>query len=274
MTKSQKIIKYFAISLAMLLIISIIFGIVTVVEQISKGITFDTIAIDNNCKKIDYEKYNSYLDINIKDAELRIYGSEKFKFISSEEKIVLEKIGETKLRIIDKRPKHIKTIEDTPIVTIYVPNELVYEMVNINFGVGKLKIEEIETKEFNLNLGAGESTLEKLYSDKTTIDTGAGDLKVNNSRLSDLNLDIGVGEIKLNSYISGNSNINCGVGNLNLELPDYLESYTIKVEKGLGIITYNNKKLDNNKTLGEGPNKIKIDDGVGSIKITTADIEK
>ena len=61
--------------------------------------------------------------------------------------------------------------------------------------------------------------------------------------------------------------INAGIGNLELNIQDNKENYTIKADKGIGYIKRDGKEVADDVTYGDGENNIKIDGGIGSIKI-------
>ena len=45
------------------------------------------------------------------------------------------------------------------------------------------------------------------------------------------------------------------------------EEYRTKINKGLGNVTVDGKKVSDNEVVGNGENKIDIDGGIGEIKI-------
>lgn len=62
--------------------------------------------------------------------------------------------------------------------------------------------------------------------------------------------------------------IDAGIGKVDIELEDGVQNYTIKASKGIGSISINNEELTSDREYGNGPNYIKIDGGVGTIRIS------
>ena len=65
----------------------------------------------------------------------------------------------------------------------------------------------------------------------------------------------------------GNSKIECGVGAVELNLLGNQENYQLNVEKGIGSIYVADKIYNNDDTIGNGNNHLKIEGGIGSIKV-------
>ncbi len=135
------------------------------------------------------------------------------------------------LIIRDKRKNIFKKNKDD--VTIYVPDTMKFEKVAINIGAGKLMVEDVD--------------------------------------LSNIDLDLGIGKATIESKITGKNTIECGVGKVILNLGLSSDDYTFKMEKGIGNITLNGKKVSDDSTIGNGLNTLNVDSGIGKIEIMTND---
>ena len=102
---------------------------------------------------------------------------------------------------------------------------------------------------------------------KTNISTGAGAFKIENAILNNLKFDMGVGKTTIQGNIIGTSELNTGIGEVNISLTNRISEYQLKVNKGIGNITIDNKTVIDNETIGEGPNYIDLSGGIGSISI-------
>ncbi len=263
MSSAQKVIKYLAIAFAAFLIASILSCIVSLCSGLIHGISI----IDKPTKSnLDHSKYGTYLDINIKYANLKIIESDELKVENDNDKIKV-KIEDNKLSIIDKNKFYSKH-KDSKLI-VYVPKNIKFDIVSIDAGAGKIDIGGFNAKKTVLELGAGEANINDIVSDKTIIETGAGDVSINNSILNNADLDLGVGNISIKSDITGNSNIECGIGKIKLFLPNNIDNYSFEVEKGIGSIKLNKKDMKDNEKVGTGANSIKIDGGIGNITINT-----
>lgn len=102
---------------------------------------------------------------------------------------------------------------------------------------------------------------------ETKIEAGAGETKIIETYLNDLRLDAGVGRIEIDGDITGNSKIACGIGETDIKLKQGEEQYKIIAEKGIGSLKIKGQEQGSETTFGSGKNEIKIDGGIGSIKI-------
>ena len=264
MTTFQKIIKIFAIFLGVFIIVSIInvtlltLGIISDVDLIKNtdnNKEFNEIYIDINNIEIDIDS----ADITIKKGEtLSVEGENLSSNFKSEKK-------NNKLKIEEEK-KFWKTNTASKI-TIYIPKTENINELSIDAGAGTINITDLSINELKISQGAGTLTIENVTSTKTNIDGGAGEMIVKESVLNNLDLDSGVGSVDIEAKVTGTSEIDCGVGEINLKLMGTKEDYTLLLQKGIGSIKVENNDQKNDTTYGAGSNKIKIDGGVGEIKV-------
>lgn len=258
MNTTQKVIKGFAICLAVLIILSIINGIVFLATS--------TIGFNNDVNISEaYSSNIKNINIDVGTTNMIIKYGDTFSItaenVSKEFKIKEE--GNT--LIIKEKNITIFGNKKSSHTTITIPSSL--NNLSIDIGAGKLELSDITSNNFSLNQGAGKVVITNLISNNTTIDGGAGELHITSSKLQNLDLDLGAGKCYYNGILLGNNKIDQGVGELILDL--YREDYTIKASKGLGSITINGESYSKDVTVGEGINDIKIDGGIGSIIINT-----
>lgn len=226
MNSFQKVIKYVAIAFAILLSISIIkFGldIVYLVLQ-------STNLVQSNSKvsNVNFNELSSYLDIDVSYANLEIKRGETLRYETNVDG--LESTQENNKLTIKENNKNIFKNKNK-YVTLYVPENLNFDKVVINMGVGKLDIRDV-----NLN---------------------------------NVDLDLGIGKVYVESTLTGKNSIECGIGEVNLNLNLTEEDYTFKLDKGIGSINLNNNNIGDSITIGSGNNVIDVEGGIGSIIIKT-----
>ena len=242
---THRLIKTFAICLAIFIIVSIINTIVYFASNI--------FSVNN--------------DINMNEN----YSSEikNIKIDMGTSNLIIKKGDtlnvESDTLIIKEKSVNVFRNKNISKVIITIPNNL--KDLSIDFGAGKLEISDINTSRFNLDQGAGKSIINNLISGKTDIDGGAGELNIKSSVLEDLDLDMGAGKFYFSGSLHGNNKIEQGIGELILDLNG--NDYTIKASKGLGSITINGEDYSKNTTVGGGINDIEIDGGIGSIIVNT-----
>lgn len=279
MSEGQKVIKYLAIAFAIFLIVNIIGGIITAIffglsifdvnftvqnNENSTIITNEEILISENYDNIK----NLKIDIGYSRLEIKPGTKLKVETNSKNETITTKKVGET-LTIKENNNWNIFNDEIDSYITITIPQNYYFEKVKIEAGSGQINISNIQTKEFDLEVGAGNVSISNiLVQRKTDIDGGAGKVVIKNSNLNNLDLDVGVGEFQiLNTYLLDNSDIDAGIGKLEVNLKGELQEYKIIPQRGLGSFTISGNEVEDNKTYGQGKNKIKIDAGVGKVDI-------
>ena len=139
--------------------------------------------------------------------------------------------------------------------------------IDINTGAGKVDIEKLKANKLKLDLGAGSTNIKYIETNNADIETGAGKFTIEDGILNDLDFDIGAGEANVNARLLGDSKIEVGVGSLNLNLLGSRELYKLKLEKGIGVVRVDGSLIENDSTVGNGNNYIRIEGGIGSIKV-------
>lgn len=265
MTQTQKLIKYFALAFAFLIIVNIFGGIFYFIYSFSDIFDEDE---PKNMEYLDIESSEvTYLDIDLSYTKLTIKPGDQFLVETNSDRINYHK-DNNRLTIKEKKRNFFSKRSNTELI-IYVPSDLVFDKVEVETGAGVVNIDSMATKVFKFDIGAGKVYIHNLnVIEKTSIDGGAGELTIDGSNLNDLDLDMGVGKTTVSAILNGFSDIDAGVGELNINILEKLENYKLKIDKGIGTIKVNNEEVNSN-TFGNGNNLIEIDGGVGSITITS-----
>ena len=205
------------------------------------------------------------LDIQINAADFRIEHAEKFSVESNLKYLsVSEKDGV--LTITDEAKSN--SSYSNAVLTLYVPNGIVFDDVDITTGAAKLTADSLSTSSLELKLGAGDVLFENLHvSSAADIKGGAGQFTIVSGTINDLSLEMGMGELNLTAAMLGDCNLNFGVGESNLTLIGSKDDYKVDVEKGLGSIFVDGKNVSDLGSSGNGQRHIHIEGGVGAIHI-------
>lgn len=271
MTSGQKIIKYIAIAIAIFLIINIIGIILTIFAGL--GIFFNVKEAITNTENFE-EVIDDYpieeitnLDIEINYSKLEIKNGDTFKIECNNEKIYTEKKG-NKIEIKEKNNWFNK--QETSNITIYIPENKIFERTEIEAGAGEINIDKLQTNNLTFSIGAGKVQINELeVFEKAEIEGGAGKADIISGELHNLDLEMGLGELNLTTKLIGNNVIEQGIGKLSINLTDNIENYKIRTSKGLGSITINGNEVQDGNTYGNGENNIRIEGGMGAIEIVT-----
>jgi len=263
MTKAQKIIKYFAVSLALLLIVSIfstILGIIANIFGLSLKKDTNEYEVSEIVNKIDV------LDIEIKNSKLVLKNDNTFKVETNNDR-VLVKEKNNKLIIKENNSVFNDNLEE---IIIYLPDNYIFNEVSIDSGSGSINIDKLSTYELDFDLGAGALNIENLtVTSNASIDTGAGQVNIDNCNINNLDLDVGVGKTVINGIFTGSNDIDTGIGELEVNLNNSINNYNLIIDKGIGKIKVNNEIVDKQYIFNNGTTKIEIDGGMGNISINT-----
>lgn len=273
MKASQRIIKYCAISLAILLIFTIFASIIRIgyellnsigVVNTKKDLLSDMVTITNEMDEI------SSLNIKLNGTNLKIKNGEKFEIKTNNKKITYKnKNGNVTIKENGKTSWFLNN--NVGDIIVYLPVELnELEDTNIKAAVGEIAIDNLNTKTLKLSLGVGEVIIERLnVSEETKIDGGTGQININSGQINNVNFNLGVGDTNISTNILGNGKIKTGIGDLNIKSELEETDYTFSINKGLGEIRVNGTTIGSNREIGNGNNYIKISGGIGDISIVT-----
>ena len=78
---------------------------------------------------------------------------------------------------------------------------------------------------------------------------------------------MGVGKVDIDAKLTGYNKFKTGVGAFNLNLKGFKTDYQFEINKGLGKVLIGNQEVNDNTIFGDGANIIKIDGGIGMIKV-------
>lgn len=265
MTTTQKIIKAFAIILAIAIISGIISSIINIVSYflpeketiVTPSDTQELIQL-SNINNIEIELNRGKLNIEtIPTSRPQI--SIENKNIKYTEKNGVLKITEKGLNI---------TKENT--ILLRLPQNTALNTIKINSVAGAIYLNNVTTQYLDLDLGTGKVNINNIkVTNEADIDAGAGNLSMTNYYINKLDLDLGVGNTNLLGLLGADSKIDCGLGSLNLTIPESLTKYALDIEKGIGEITLNDEKLTQEEYQTNGEIPLEIEGGVGNITIKT-----
>lgn len=136
-------------------------------------------------------------------------------------------------------------------ITVTIPENMAFNEIELNMKAGKLKADQIRTKNLEVNAGAGEVNILEFQAEEAEFACGAGSVTASGDAGKKLAADCGVGELLLN--LKGvkedyNYDLECGIGEIRCADESYSgfgKDYTIdnhaaknmEIECGIGQIT-------------------------------------
>jgi len=275
MNSTQKTIKslaiVFGIFLSIGIISAILFGILMIGSVItgvnlyynSKDLVSETIEVTEEIQNIRIELNASKLNVKT----LPTTGTLSIETYAEKDNFIIDVKKDT--LVIKEKRKNVLNINNSEII-IYIPEDLIFNEVEIEIGAGEATISKLETEEINIKMGAGSTEIKELITTKTTkVEGGVGRFEIKSGEVNNLDLGAGVGENIIRAKLTGKTKIENGVGEVKLDIDGKAEDYSITTKLGIGSITLNGKKCANDETYGEGKNSIKVEGGIGEVKITT-----
>ena len=249
MTTAQKIIKYIATAFALFLVVTIISAILSIGYEIlssiglihtnDKNITADFQVISNDIKEV------STLKIDLSCTNLDIKVGDNFKVETNNSKITFEENnGSVKIK---EENKNWMNNNSSSNLIVYIPESI--SNLYLELGAGNVHIDNITVTQ------------------EAKIDGGIGKTELSSCEINNLKADLGMGEFTFEGKITGKSKIDSGVGEIKVNLIDKKENYTIDISKGIGTITLDGEKVEDNKKYENGDNFLEINCGIGNINI-------
>ncbi len=266
MTDVQKLIKYGAIALAAVLIVSILGGIISAAAGLTWIFGGDSDLIGEE-KTYTVSQNIRSLDMQIQAAAVRIELGTEFRVESNLKHLkVSEKNG--KLILEETRKLIHSTDYDRAFVTLTVPENLIWEEAEITTGAGTVNITGLQVNRLEMELGAGDARIDGLtVSQSAQIEGGVGALAIENAHITGLNLEMGVGKVVIDGVLTGDAALEFGVGEAQVLLDGSLEDYCITFDKGLGDGSLNGEAMKDDGVYGTGTNRIRVEGGIGSCDI-------
>ena len=162
------------------------------------------------------------LELDLKAGEVEILTSYndyvEIKTENISKKLKLNHYRDGKTLVVDSTD-HLEGIvnQNLGTVSIYLPEELYLEDVEINVGAGSLYIENICANDFSVDIGAGEAEICSFLAKEADFDCGAGEIVAHGNADKVIDIDCGMGSISY--YTSDHEDnysykLNCGVGEI------------------------------------------------------------
>jgi hypothetical protein len=272
MNTMQKVIKYAAITFAVLLTVGILTGIVGVVSGVvsifngEEGEMIDY-SMDYNDDVEDLDISHGFGKLHVKiGTGFRVEAtnvSENFSAKVVNGTLVIDESGFKRFLWFDFGISRKKSI-----ITVYVPEDFNAKRIKVNSGAGEVNLENIAADYLIIDAGVGDIYGRSLTAKKVEVNGGVGNINLTDVNFSDVDFDSGVGNIKVEGMIFGRSDFDCGVGNVKLQLRGLREDYALRIDAGVGSIRINGDKIsrDYNDNY-KADNTISIDGGVGDVDI-------
>jgi len=264
----EKIIKAFAICLAIFIILAIVNGVFFGISCLSYIFDGDTNETITDYKSESFTNINK-IDIDLKTTKLMIQTGEELKVELSNLKTEVTTKTKGNTLKIEEQKIWFQNVLENGTVKITIPKEEIVNVLKIQSGAGKITLDNIDIAKLDIDEGVGLLEIQGSRFKEVTIDGGTGKLEITDSNIDNLDLEAGIGEVFISTTQINRGKVECGVGKVSLNLLGHIDDYRISIEKGLGSITVNNDSFNKDTVIGNGSKYLEIEGGVGSITINT-----
>lgn len=287
MNSTQRAVKYCAMAFAIILAVGIISGMASVLFVVMNAVSGNTgtgkfnIGFGKSEKNVSMDYDRTFTGVNSLNIEngigsLNIKVGDEFRVeaynVSKKFEVKVDDNG--RLNVSDHKGSfgilwfNLGGLTNpTANITVYVPSDFVAKEVLVDTGAGTTNLEGIHTDYLFVDGGAGSIHASDIRAKRIKWDGGVGTTSITNVYSEDSNFNCGVGKLSVSGKLLGETNLDCGIGEVILDMKGEEADYGYKVDTGIGKISLNNEKISG-KNNTNARNLIKVDGGVGSVKIT------
>ena len=164
------------------------------------------------------------------------------------------------------------------IVTITVPCNMHFEVLELCVGAGTARMTNASTKygRAEIEVGAGKLEVATLAVDTNVdIEVGAGNANIQNLAATTADIACGVGKMSVKGAVEGDISIECGVGNIEMYLDAVESDYNYDIDCGIGSVYINGSKRGGllaskaDMTHAGAKGTIKLECGIGKVELIT-----
>lgn len=208
-------------------------------------------------------------------------GGGEFKILPSEdEHFYLEAKSADKLQVYDEKNtlylKAIRTAVHNPDtkVTLYIPDTVSYEELELELGAGVLRLEDAFTiREADIEVGAGQMFLKNLTCSDLEVEVGAGELIGAGLQVSEKGaFTVGAGHLQVDADVTGNLAVECAMGSAELTLTGDEDAFDYEIDCAAGMIKVGDREfggLSAERSLDNGAGrKMELECQMGAIEVT------
>ena len=131
-----------------------------------------------------------------------------------------------------------------PDIHIVLPANQIFDTIEIELAAGTMEIELLRAKEMILEVDAGTMQVQQLYATECLeLNNGVGEIKLLSVQANNVTADNGIGSITITGEITGKNNIKCGIGEVNIGLRGREDiDFDYDVNCGIGEVVIGNSK--------------------------------
>ena len=298
MSPVQRVIKYFAMAFAAMLMVGILSGVIAVLAGIGEGTQLFTSDREYQSFVEEFDRVTN-LDITNYSGKFTIKTGDTDKIVVS----ATEVPDTISVSVTDNGTLVIKDegndgwffsiitfgfdLNIRTEIEVTLPANFVADHAYLDNGSGSFRIEALKAKvleydggsgafvgnnitaeEAKLSLGSGASLLTYVEFGEGKLKSGSGAVQIEDSRFTDMKIDSGSGAIRFEGSLLGTTIIESGSGSATYDIEDPIDKYSINAEDGSGGIWINGNRVEKIKDSNSSmPYKLDIDGGSGKVTL-------
>lgn len=152
---------------------------------------------------------------------------------------------------------------------IFYPKEKKFEKIDIDNGLGNVKVAELNCDSLDMNIDLGAIKLIDVIAQNTNLDLELGDIETENLISEGIIIDNEKGNVELGGKLAGKTEIECEMGNVEIETSLSQEEYNYSLNINLGNVTVNGTTIEFGSVSNfvEAENDITVNCELGDIDI-------
>lgn len=161
-------------------------------------------------------------------------------------------------------------------ITLYIPEEVNLEKMEMELGAGNFTADRISAGELIISSGASNVSIGKLTAREVSLEIGAGNTTIRDAAIGELGAEVGAGNFSLQGAIDGDVDVNAGMGTVYLNLTGKETDFNYDTDCAMGSIhigtvgkmgVFAEGRTTNNGAVKE----MSLDCALGEIQVTFAE---
>lgn len=167
---------------------------------------------------------------------------------------------------IEYDQKNYRYYHKSPEITIYLPAEKYFKMLDFSIGAAEMEFEDqtVICDKLTIDVGAGRLEAERFdVAELLDIEIGAGEVIVDDGTFGKVKIDCAMGNVELSGKLNGDLTGSCSMGNIEIELDGDEEDYNYDLSCSMGELTVNGRT----RAAFDGTHTEKNENAIGTISI-------
>lgn len=261
MTQFQKLIKGFAITFAILIAVTIVGGIVTAILAVTSIFSFNEIQHSEVSVEEDY-------DLHEHESEPPVLQNieESFPIYEVDSLEIENAVGDLKIEAADIDDIQVTGVNLSTASKVELSGDtLRIENTAVKVVLFGIKMGEKVT---NVNPGVTVRVPRGFAFDEVQVESGVGTVKMDGITAKELYLASGTGTIDATDITCGDIDIDAGVGEVNIYLNAQMTDYDMDLTPGIGAIYVDDiQQSEISHTNEDADYSLNVDSGIGEVRL-------